>query len=62
MRTSRKNSLKKSETRKQIHMLNSGTNDLEKILSVRRVGKSNFGLGYKGVQNYSKTEFVRTKT
>ncbi|CAA7017586.1 unnamed protein product [Microthlaspi erraticum] len=35
-----------------------GTKDLDKILSMGRVGKSNFGLGYSGGETTGKTKFV----
>ena len=50
-----------SDTRKKIHMLNSGTKDLDNILAAGRVGKSNFGLVYNGVGSGTKTNFVRSE-
>ncbi|CAA7038752.1 unnamed protein product, partial [Microthlaspi erraticum] len=47
---------KLAETKKKILMLNSGTKDLDKILSIGRVGKSNFGLGYRGGEASGKTK------
>ncbi|KAG7599440.1 Ribonuclease H-like superfamily [Arabidopsis suecica] len=50
-----------SDTRKKIHMLNSGTKDLDSILASGRTGKSNFGLGYQGGETSGKTNFVPSK-
>ncbi|KAG5415963.1 hypothetical protein IGI04_003530, partial [Brassica rapa subsp. trilocularis] len=40
-----------AENRKQIRMLNSGSNDLDKILSMGQPAKVNLGLGYRGAES-----------
>ncbi|KAG7537093.1 GAG-pre-integrase domain [Arabidopsis suecica] len=54
--------LELNDTRKKIHMLNSGTKDLDSILTSRRVGKSNFGLGYHGGSTGGTTKFVKSQS
>ncbi|KAG7533081.1 Reverse transcriptase zinc-binding domain [Arabidopsis thaliana x Arabidopsis arenosa] len=54
--------LELNDTRKKIHMLNSGTKDLDSILASGRVGKSNFGLGYHGGSTGGTTKFVKSQS
>ncbi|KAG7552201.1 GAG-pre-integrase domain [Arabidopsis thaliana x Arabidopsis arenosa] len=54
--------LELNDTRKKIHMLNSGTKDLDNILASGRVGKSNFGLGYHGGSTSGTTKFVKSQS
>lgn len=53
---------KLNETYKKIRMLNKGSENLDKILSMRRAEKTRVGLGYQRSTCSSKTVFVRGKS
>ena len=50
-----------NETHKKIRMLNSGSQTLDKILTMGRIEKTTTGLGYQGMSTSSQSIYVRTR-